>query len=184
MSCGQDCLVNIFDFEGKTSMTEEDCVESVYCSEQPLLSCGFIGKTDYFYAITSINTVELCQVSTGTLATKIQKYQHWVDYLIGAQAVGDQFYLYCGNNLGEIYVYEVDIYGKYVVNEETGEIKKDNLKLVNMVLTENSHLGQKEMEHIARQDPLVVRNCFQSKEGLLICTNELNKIQIYNRSSQ
>jgi hypothetical protein len=41
-------------------MKEDDAVESVYCSEQPLLDCGFIGSTGTkAYALTSINSLEI-----------------------------------------------------------------------------------------------------------------------------
>lgn len=60
MSCSTDNLLTVFNFEGKSSMKEDDAVESVYCSEQPLLDCGFIGSTGTkAYALTSINSLEI-----------------------------------------------------------------------------------------------------------------------------
>jgi WD40 repeat protein len=33
LSCGIDSLLNFYDFEGKSSMKEDDTVDTVYCSE-------------------------------------------------------------------------------------------------------------------------------------------------------
>ena len=55
-------------------MKEDDgVIDGVYCSEQPLLSAGFLeGKDDnQFYALTSINTLEICNLETADLFTKI-----------------------------------------------------------------------------------------------------------------
>jgi WD40 repeat protein len=73
ISCSTDCLVNFFDFEGKSSMKEEECVEGTYCSEQPLIDCGFIPNSDKFYVLTSINTVEICLIETAAMFTRICK---------------------------------------------------------------------------------------------------------------
>jgi hypothetical protein len=54
-------------------MKEEDVVETVYCSEQPLLDCGFIPTTNLVYALTSINTIEICDNLSGEIFTKILK---------------------------------------------------------------------------------------------------------------
>lgn len=60
MSCSTDNLLSVFNFEGKSSMKEDDAVESVYCSEQPLLDCGFLGQSgNKAYALTSINSLEI-----------------------------------------------------------------------------------------------------------------------------
>ena len=60
MSCSTDNLLTVFNFEGKDSMKEDDAVESVYCSEQPLLDCGFIGTNgNKAFALTSINSLEI-----------------------------------------------------------------------------------------------------------------------------
>ena len=55
-------------------MKEEDGVtEGVYCSEQPLLDSGFIRgyKDDKFYALTSINTVEIGNLEEMDMFSKI-----------------------------------------------------------------------------------------------------------------
>jgi hypothetical protein len=45
-----DCLVNVFNFEGKKSLKEDDeVIEMTYCSEQPLIDCGFIGDSGKIY---------------------------------------------------------------------------------------------------------------------------------------
>lgn len=82
VTCGADNLVNTFNFEGKASMSEEDEVcDNTYCSEQPLLDCGFLGK-DKFFALTSVNTVEICNMETADMFTRVAKFPHPVDYVI------------------------------------------------------------------------------------------------------
>ena len=74
ITCSTDCLVNYFDFEGKASMKEEDgALDGTYCSEQPLIDCGFIPNSDKFYCLTSINTIEICFLETAQLFTRICK---------------------------------------------------------------------------------------------------------------
>lgn len=66
-------------------MKEDDgVVEGVYCCEQPLLDAGFLqgNKDDKFYALTSVNTLEICNLETADLFTKITKFPHEVDYII------------------------------------------------------------------------------------------------------
>lgn len=91
-------------------MKEDDAVESVYCSEQPLLDCGFIGNGKKAYALTSINSIEIIdlQDEEQQLLTKITKFEHDVDYIIGVQSFNNSIYVHCGNNLGEVYIYELD----------------------------------------------------------------------------
>lgn len=63
LTCSTDCLVNFFDFAGKETMKEDDVLEVVYRSEQPLMDCGFTCSTlggEKFYALTSVNTLEIC----------------------------------------------------------------------------------------------------------------------------
>ena len=69
MSCSIDNLLNFFDFSGKNSMKEEDSLEGSYCSEQPLLDCGYMNDpTDsLFWALTSINTIEICDLENANL---------------------------------------------------------------------------------------------------------------------
>jgi len=49
-----------------------------------LLDAGFLQgrKDDKFYALTSINTLEICNLETADLFTKITKFPHEVDYII------------------------------------------------------------------------------------------------------
>ena len=54
-------------------MKEEECVEGTYCSEQPLIDCGFIPGSDKFYVLTSVNTVEICLIETAAMFTRICK---------------------------------------------------------------------------------------------------------------
>lgn len=50
-----------FSWQGKASGSEEDTLEGVYSSEQPLIDCGFIGS-DLLWTLTSVNTVEVVTV--------------------------------------------------------------------------------------------------------------------------
>lgn len=61
LTCSLDYLVCQFDFTSKPSINEEDTMEGVYCSTQPLNDCGFINN-DMFWALTSVNTIEICNI--------------------------------------------------------------------------------------------------------------------------
>mmetsp|Transcript_5716 Transcript_5716/g.9072 ORF Transcript_5716/g.9072 Transcript_5716/m.9072 type:complete len:179 (+) Transcript_5716:356-892(+) len=121
ITCSTDTMVNVFNFEGKESMKEDDgVIDLTYCSEQPLLDCGFIGLEPKFYALTSVNTVEICNLETADLFTRIHKFPHQVDYLISVQCMtvgaNTKLLLHCGNNYGEVFVYDIDYNQKQVVD--------------------------------------------------------------------
>lgn len=70
---------------------DDDVLEGVYRSEQPLLDCGFVGRPsdkggEKFYVLTSINTIEICfleQSEENMFFTQISKFPNQIDYLIG-----------------------------------------------------------------------------------------------------
>jgi len=53
-------------------MKEEETQDSVYCSEQALLSCGFIPDSNKAYAVTPFS-VEIIDLETAEVFTKITK---------------------------------------------------------------------------------------------------------------
>ena len=122
-------------------MSEEDGgLDNTYSSEQPLIDCGFLGA-DKFFALTSVNTVEICNMEDSNLFTSIGKFPHQVDYIISTQVLHhpnkeDILLIHCGNNLGEVFIYQVDYNRKQLVDPETGMVKEDNIKLVNMIATD------------------------------------------------
>jgi len=61
ISCATDNMLCHFSFTGKASLREDDTLEGVYASEQPLIDCGYIGN-DLLWVQTSINTVEVLTV--------------------------------------------------------------------------------------------------------------------------
>ena len=74
ITCSTDCLINLFNFEGKKSMKEEDEVlEATYCCEQPLLAVGYMPGRGKFWALTSVNTIEIINEETADLFTKVTK---------------------------------------------------------------------------------------------------------------
>ena len=97
-------MLNFFDFEGKDSMKEDDTTDTVYCSEQPLLGCGFIPGSTKAYAITPLS-IEIIDLETAEVFTKILKFPHDSTYIIGMECLNNQMYVNCGNNKGEVYQY-------------------------------------------------------------------------------
>ncbi len=85
-------------------------MEGVYSSEQPLIDCGFL-KDDLIWAQTSINTIEVVTVKDQDMYSKITKFPHHVEYVIGCGTEkwggDDKFVIYGGNNQGEVYIYEM-----------------------------------------------------------------------------
>lgn len=82
MTCSTDNLLCHFDFNGKPSTSEDDTLEGVYCSEQPLIDCGFY-KDDLMWVLTSINSVEVITVQDCDVYSKFTKFPHHIDYVIG-----------------------------------------------------------------------------------------------------
>jgi hypothetical protein len=56
-------------------------MEGVYSSSQPLIDCGFINN-DQFWVLTSVNTIEICNIENADLYKLIDKFPHHVDYVI------------------------------------------------------------------------------------------------------
>lgn len=75
ISCSTDNLLCHFNFEGKPSQSEDDTLEGVYASEQPLIDCGFI-RNEYIWTQTSINSVEVITVENQDVFSKITKFPH------------------------------------------------------------------------------------------------------------
>lgn len=90
------------------------------------MDCGFIND-DLIWTLTSVNTVEVITVQDQDPYSKITKFPHQVDYVIGCStdtfsgSSSEKFVIYAGNNLGEVYIYEM-----------TG---KNEIALVDMILT-------------------------------------------------
>ena len=83
ITCSTDSLVNLFNFEGKKSMKEEDEVlEGTYCCDQALVDCGFIPNTDKFFALTFTDTIEIVNSEAADLFTRITKVSHYFYRLI------------------------------------------------------------------------------------------------------
>ena len=61
LTCSTDNLMCHFNWNEKPSTAEEDTLEGVYSSEQPLIDCGFLGN-DLLWTLTSVNTVEVVTV--------------------------------------------------------------------------------------------------------------------------
>jgi len=111
-------------------------IEATYCSEQPLIDSGYIGDTGLFYLLSSVNGVEIVDIENAQLFTKVTRYPHNVDYVISLQTIKQggvwKLFLHCGNNKGEVFIYDLDYKKKQVVSKE-GEVKEDNLTLVDMI---------------------------------------------------
>lgn len=72
-SCSTDNLMCHFNFQDKLSPeNEEETMEGVYCSNQPLISCGFIGESK-LWTLTSVNTVEIVNIENCDVFAKIEK---------------------------------------------------------------------------------------------------------------
>jgi len=84
-TCSTDSLMCHFSWQGKASGNEEDTLEGVYSSEQPLIDCGFVGK-ELLWTLTSVNTVEVVTVQDQDPHSKVTKYPHQVDYVVGCHA--------------------------------------------------------------------------------------------------
>ena len=111
--------MNFFDFAGKSSMAEEDgALEATYTSECPILDCGFIGSSvgDMFYCHTSVNTLELCNLETANLISKVEKFPHDVQHLFSVQNSPDGLLLHTSNNHGLLVCYRVDVNRKQLLN--------------------------------------------------------------------
>ena len=65
-------------------MNEEDgALEATYSSDCQLIGCGFVGMDDrLFWALSSVNTLELCNLESADQFTKISKFPHSVDNII------------------------------------------------------------------------------------------------------
>ena len=56
-------------------MNEGDgSLEAVYASDCPLIDCGFVQNADKFYALTSINTLEIIDADTALMDSKVAKF--------------------------------------------------------------------------------------------------------------
>ena len=101
ITCSTDNLLCHFNFEGKPSKLEDDTLEGVYSSEQPLLDCGFFRK-DLLWVQTSINTIEVVTVEDQDPYSKITKFPHQIEYVVGCHSdtIGgeEKFVIYAGNN--------------------------------------------------------------------------------------
>ena len=75
ITCGIDQMLNTFDFEGKQSMLEDDTMDTIYCSENSLLDCGFIPDSTLGYAVTS-TSVEIVNLEQADAFTKIVKVSY------------------------------------------------------------------------------------------------------------
>jgi len=47
----------------------------------------------------------------------------------------DILLIHCGNNLGEIFIYAIDYTQEQIIDEESGIVTKDNVKLLNMIVS-------------------------------------------------
>ena len=88
LSCGTDCLLNYFEFEGKSTMKEEESIDTVYCSEQAFLDCGFIPGTNKAWALTSLQ-IEIVDLETAELYTKVTKFPHDWSYIVGVEQLNN-----------------------------------------------------------------------------------------------
>ncbi len=133
---------------------EDDTLEGVYASEQPLIDCGFI-RDQYIWTQTSINSVEVITVENQDIFSKITQFPHHVDYVIGCsvEQPGDRMIIYGGNNLGEVYIYEM-----------TG---KNQVTLIDMVF----------MPH-----PCIVRNVKMVGEGIIAVTAESGELAFFKHN--
>lgn len=76
ISCSTDNLLCHFDFNGKPNIeVEDDTLEGVYCSTQPLIKCGFIGS-DKIWTVTSVNSIEIINIENLDVYAKIEKVRH------------------------------------------------------------------------------------------------------------
>lgn len=114
-----------------------------------MLDCGFTCSPtqtggEKFYALTSINTVEICYLEQDQEAmffTCISRYQHQVDYLIGVQLMllpgsSPKTVLHAGNNRGEVFLYEIDLSVKQETDNNTGQLLQSPLRLLDMIITD------------------------------------------------
>ena len=134
LTCSIDQQVNYFDFAGKNTMNEEDgALEATYCSECQLLGTGFVGRDDrLFWALTSVNTLELCDLESMTEFTKIIKFPHTVTNIISVQRTANNLYLHCSSDKGLYVCYLIDINAKQIVNQE-GQVLNDCLSAVSVI---------------------------------------------------
>jgi hypothetical protein len=67
-----------------------------------LIDCGFL-KSDLLWVQTSINTIEVVTVQDQDMYSKITKFPHHVEYVIGCGSdswagADEKFIIYGGNN--------------------------------------------------------------------------------------
>lgn len=62
---------------------EDGALEATFCSDTQLIDCGFVGMDDrLFWALSSVNTLELCNIETVDVYTKISKFPHAINNII------------------------------------------------------------------------------------------------------
>ena len=52
---------------------DDDVLETTFCCDQALLDCGYIPGSGKFWALTSINTIEIINEESADLFTRITK---------------------------------------------------------------------------------------------------------------
>lgn len=73
ISCGQDYLLNLYDLNGDK---EDDYIESSFTSNQPLISCGFVGDTSMGYATSTVNSLEIIDFEEMVSVKEFTKFDH------------------------------------------------------------------------------------------------------------
>jgi hypothetical protein len=159
--------LNYFDFEGKNSMKEDDTTDTVYASEQSLDLCGFIPGTTKAYALNSLY-IEIIDLETAELFTKIEKIPHEYDYVIGPQVYNNHLVLHVGNYKGEMFTYSVDPNKKQKV--ENGMVIEDCLTLESTMVVQN-----------LSEDNNCIRNAVIIDDERVIVTTEANSLEVYKR---
>ncbi|CDW76576.1 wd repeat-containing protein 89-like [Stylonychia lemnae] len=163
ISCSTDNLMCQFDFAGKENpQLEDETLEGVYCSSQPLINCGFLNK-DMIWAITSINTIEIINLENLDVFTKVEKFPHQADYVIGCEQdrFTSKFAIYAGNNKGELYIYELE--------------DKNKLNLVDMILLPQNP----ELPH-----DNIIRNTLRINSDQIVLTTENGDLKIFKYSPE
>ena len=119
ISSSTDNLLCQFDFLDKPTRTEDDTLDGVYASEQPLIDCGFLASKNLMWAQTSINTIEIITQENCDVYAKVSKFPHDVTYVIGCgeDQYTNKFVVYCGNNQGEVYIYELQEDKKLILSD-------------------------------------------------------------------
>eukprot|EP00347_Sterkiella_histriomuscorum_P016228 403353998 len=184
ISCSTDNLMCHFDFgkEGVSPQNEEDTMEGVYCSAQPLIACGFIGQ-DKIWTLTSINTIEIVGIENLDVIAKVEKFPHQIDFVIGCEQdrFTNKFAIYAGNNKGEMFIYELQ--------------DDKNLVLVDMILLDypknsipfnqqsavNGHPKNMMQQQLKQQD-LIIRNALRINPEQIVITTECGDLKIFKYS--